>query len=461
MKQIVTFIFLVSVIAVLAVVCYVFPQPKCEVGSLTLRFPQLSDVLRPAADSKISADSVVMAVEQSLTMTVKLDSAEQARQDSILFYKKFFTENPARIYCPNDDPKFFFRLFAALDEAHSNPLHIIHYGDSQIEGDRISGTLRRRLQKMFGGGGPGLVPLQQPIPRASLSQSISDSVAMKYAGGMIGPRGKHNHYGAMAQMCRISNDTTTFRLTQYHSKSIERVKVFVGNVDSTLNLVVNGNKKSIGRSPKIKTLTWSFHAKTNSVRIALNGAADIYGIALDGGNGVSLTNIPMRGSEGTFFTRIDSYEMKQMLKELDTRLIIMEFGGNALPMLNDSIGVGKYCKFFGMQIDYMKSVCPVADIMVIGPADMSIKIDGVLQTYPLLPYLVECMKQVCMEKNAAFWNMYEVMGGRNSMPAWVAHQPIWAAPDYIHFSSRGADRISDLLWQSLMNYYNYYKLVNN
>jgi hypothetical protein len=114
-----------------------------------------------------------------------------------------------------------------------------------------------------------------------------------------------------------------------------------------------------------------------------------------------------------------------------------------------------------MQIDYMKSVCPEADIMVIGPADMSIKIDGVLQTYPLLPLLVENMKQVCMKKNAAFWNMYEVMGGRNSMPAWVAHQPIWAAPDYIHFSSRGADRISDLLWQSLMNYYNYYKLVNN
>ncbi|MBP5420282.1 MAG: hypothetical protein J6Y72_10780 [Bacteroidales bacterium] len=120
MKQIVTFIFLVSVIAVLAVVCYVFPQPKCEVGSLTLRFPQHSDVLRPAADSKISADSVVMAVEQSLTMTVKLDSAEQARQDSILFYKKFFTENAARIYCPNDDPKFFFRLFATSLQRTTN-----------------------------------------------------------------------------------------------------------------------------------------------------------------------------------------------------------------------------------------------------------------------------------------------------------------------------------------------------
>ncbi|MBP5420280.1 MAG: hypothetical protein J6Y72_10770 [Bacteroidales bacterium] len=461
MKQIITLIFIVAIFSILAIVCCVFPQPKFEFCSLTLRFPKLSEVLQSSTENAISADSVVMAVEQSLSVTAVVDSAELARQDSLKFYKTFFTENPARIYCPKDDPKFFFRLFAALDEAHSNPLHIIHYGDSQIEGDRISGTLRRRLQKMFGGGGPGLVPLQQPIPRASISQSISDSVSMKYAGGMIGSRGQHNRYGAMAQMCHIVRDTLTFSLTQYHSKSIQRVKLFVGAIDSAFSASTNGVRKNLGKTHKIHTLTWQLPKSTNNIRMALRGTADIYGIALDGGNGVSLTNIPMRGSDGTFFSRIDGHEMKQMLRELDTRFIIMEFGGNALPMLKDSSSVRKYSKFFGLQIDHMKTACPESDIMVIGPADMSIKIDGVLQTYPLLPYLVECMKGVCMEKNAAFWNMYEVMGGRNSMPAWVAHQPIWAAPDYIHFSSRGAERISDLLWQSLMNYYNYYKLVNN
>ena len=278
---------------------------------------------------------------------------------------------------------------------------------------------------------------------------------------MIGPRGNHNRYGAMAQMCRIGNDTLTFQLTEYQTKSIKRVKIFVGEVAEQFWCTMNGSSRIVKPSKKVQSLTWQLPKEIKNVKMHLSGEADVYGIAVDGGEGVSLTNIPMRGSDGTFFTRIDVQAMKQMLHDLDTRFIIMEFGGNALPALRDSTGIEKYSKFFGLQIDRMKSVCPEAVIMVIGPADMSIKINGVLQTYPLLPYLVDCMKDTCMARNVAFWNMYEVMGGRNSMPAWVAHQPIWAASDYIHFSQRGAERISDLLWQSLMNYYNYYKLINN
>ena len=70
------------------------------------------------------------------------------------------------------------------------------------------------------------------------------------------------------------------------------------------------------------------------------------------------------------------------------------------------------------------------------------------------------MREVTLEGGAAFWNMYEVMGGRNSMPVWVDNKPAWAAPDYIHFTSKGAARIADVLWQTLMMYYDYKSLKN-
>ena len=71
--------------------------------------------------------------------------------------------------------------------------------------------------------------------------------------------------------------------------------------------------------------------------------------------------------------------------------------------------------------------------------------------------MAQAMKEAALENGAAFWNMYEVMGGRNSMIQWVSHKPAWAASDYIHFLPSGAKRISDLFTQSFLHYYEYYK----
>jgi hypothetical protein len=65
------------------------------------------------------------------------------------------------------------------------------------------------------------------------------------------------------------------------------------------------------------------------------------------------------------------------------------------------------------------------------------------------------MREETTAHDAAYWDMYGVMGGYNSMIAWVGHQPQWAAPDYIHFTVKGADRIANVLWQTIMIYYDY------
>lgn len=104
---------------------------------------------------------------------------------------------------------------------------------------------------------------------------------------------------------------------------------------------------------------------------------------------------------------------------------------------------------------------PKAKVMVIGPADMSVKVDGEFKTHHLLPYLVEQMKKSVTESGAAFWDMFSVMGGNESMMAWVNHRPAWAAPDYIHFTKRGSERISQVLVESLMVYYSYRSFLSS
>lgn len=449
-------LFILSVFALLALICVFFPQPSFKVAHVSLRFPSMDDMLSvDHEDSVVSAEEMLLAAETTLSMQV-VDSAEQARTDSLAFYNRFFESSPTRICCPGNDPKFLFDLFDAFDNAKTAAVHVMHYGDSQIEGDRITGYLRSMLQDKFGGGGPGLLPLRQPVSSMNVQQTLSDSVTMYYAGGMMGKRAPHKRYGAMAQVAQVSTrDTLIFTAKSRRGKDFRRITMFASGLDSVLSITIGGESFDFSSSQDLQSATFDLGKRRNSVSVSLCGHGEVYGLYIADPDGVSVTNLPLRGSDGTFFSRIEPQTMKSMLRQLNTRMVIMEFGGNALPMISDSASVDRWCNFFKGQIGYLRRMLPQATVLVIGPADMSIKTNGVFHTHPMLPYLVDRMRFASTEAGAAFWDMYSVMGGEGSMIAWVGHKPSWAAPDYIHFTKRGADRISEVLWESLMVYYNY------
>lgn len=458
MKLYKSLLFILSVVALLALLCAVFPQPSLRLCGIDLHFPSLDKIIRPSAEKKVTADELINAVEHEFVLTI--DSVAQAHQDSLNYYNKFFAESPVRICCPDNNPEYLFPLFDALDNAGEKGVHVMHYGDSQIEGDRISGYLRAELQKRFGGFGPGLLPLLQPISSMAVRQTLSDSVAMYYAAGMMGSRAPHKRYGAMAQVAQlVSKDTLKCSIHSYKGKDIQNVTLFVGNVDSLLRVSVNGVYKTFNAANGMQTMSVGLSKRVSDVSMTFAGSGEVYGINIAGTTGVSVTNVPLRGSDGTFFSRIDPDAMKRMLLMLNTRLLIMEFGGNALPAIKDSASVDRWCNSFRNQVAYMQKMLPQATILVIGPADMSVKVDGEFKTHELLPYLVGQMKKSVTGSGAAFWDMFSVMGGSESMVAWVAHKPTWAAPDYIHFTKKGADRISQVLVETLMTYYNYRKFI--
>jgi hypothetical protein len=57
----------------------------------------------------------------------------------------------------------FFNSLANISNEDKS-IRILHYGDSQIEGDRISDYLRLKLQGEFGGEGPGLISFMPVAP---------------------------------------------------------------------------------------------------------------------------------------------------------------------------------------------------------------------------------------------------------------------------------------------------------
>jgi hypothetical protein len=467
-------IFIFSVIALLALLCGFFPEDGVNFFGRRLFFPTLEEVM--VREKSSSSVEKMQELEEGLRMKQVADSLQNvqtsAHNDSINFYKNIFATHPARFYLPNNDLSFFNSIFAALQNcAHdSNIVHILHYGDSQIEEDRITGYFRQQLQERFGGIGAGFLPLVQPIPSSAIGQSASENIERFIIAGMHRNSAGHNRYGILGQMARVSGSgTASFTARNYertfeNTKRWSQVRLFINSNSSKFSATLSGKNykktESIDSERKTPTvLTWKLNDSVKNVNINFSGSAEISGVALESDFGVMVDNIPIRGSTGTHFTSIDTTAFAFALRKLNVELIFLEYGGNMMTGIKSERQIEKYMENLAKQIYHFQTIKPDAKIVLIGPADMATKVRGKLQTYPLLPELVEAMKKMANDNGAAFWDMYSVMGGYNSMLDWVSAKPSLASPDYIHFTPRGANRISEVLLETFMNYYEYYQLT--
>ncbi len=440
-------VFIAGVLSLLGLLWLVTPADGVNLGPLNLRFASYQRTLRDAHEQKVDVDSVLMAVESRFKMEA----------DTLSYYRRFFYENPDRIFLPGDDYHFFDPVFRQMEGATDHLVRVVHYGDSQIELDRISQDLREALQERFGGSGTGLFPALGNVPSASISKAASGSFTQyTMYGDSTTQRAGHNRYGILAQVVQLTGSGTGV-------KTFESVSVLYGKGE---NLVVKAASGTDKPEPEVRKgdsgttlLTWRFSQPVEKAILTFQGNAELYGIGADGNAGVAVDNVPLRGCSGTIFTRISKPLMTDSFALTDTRLIIiLQFGGNMMPMIRGAKQIEPYQEQIAKQIAYFHEVAPQAKILFIGPSDMGKSVNGRVVTWPHLPELVDSLKATALRNDAAYWDLYRMMGGENSMAQWVRHSPPYAGPDYIHFTPAGAQKVGDALSRSFLTYYDFYTL---
>jgi len=209
-------------------------------------------------------------------------------------------------------------------------------------------------------------------------------------------------------------------------------------------------------SRQLNTISWDIDGTLDEITVSFKGedSPDIYGIALDDHSGVAVDNIPLRGSSGVDFTKTDLPFLRSMYQRINTKLIILQFGVNLVPYI--TVDYSYYEKQFYKQLKTLKSLRPDICIIVIGVSDMSRKQNGKYVSYPNIVNIREAQKNAAFKADCAFWDMYEAMGGENSMPAWVNTNPALARTDFTHFTWKGSVVISKMFYEALMNDYNEY-----
>ncbi len=439
-------------------------------GNTMLRYPT-PDILGMLFKSKEKENNKLNELIKETNTIVDEKTDKLATNDTIAndSLHKLETNVEGKIYYPGNRIDYIKRL---KNKLRQGVCQIVHYGDSQIEGDRITGYVRNRLQLAFNGGGPGFFPIKVVYNQNSIDITTSGNW-VRYAFFDRKQRRKvgHDMYGLLATSSRFTNyakDTTglpvskaTFtikpsaksyaRLQHYtkfglhYGNAMGKVKIKVyenGNIIKTDSLISDGKYHNY-------KLNFATTPKELKIELEARVSPDFYGVTLDADTGVRMDNVAMRGEAGRIFTRMNYENYRQMSVDRQPDLFIFQYGGNTIPYMKTDQQLREYVEGLIFNMKWVKRANPNAMFMLLGPGDMTTSRNGQRLTYPFLPKLNDLMKEECMKNDVAYFSMYEAMGGENSMISWVKQG--MAASDYVHFSPKGTKLISEVFYQCLHN----------
>jgi alginate O-acetyltransferase complex protein AlgI len=346
-------------------------------------------------------------------------------------------------------------------------LRIMYYGDSQIEGDRITSYLRQTLRKKISGTGPGLFLPLMPIMYTKTIWLKSSSNWKKYnylsyKSGEI----THMELGPFMAICRFlpegeKSDVPVKAFVKIRASNIadsassvyDYLRIFYGKTSGIVKVSV----KSDDREVLADTLKRG--NGFNEIACVLNGgkeiliefigivSPDIYGISIESRTGLIIDNIPQRGSAGLEFTMVNRKNLTESYKILAPDLFILHYGLNIVRNVRDDYSY--YQKGLGRQLALLKEISPETRILVVSVTDMAYKEGDSLKSYRNIPAIIEAQKRATKEAGVIFWDSYNAMGGESSIIKWAEKKPALAQKDFVHFTYPGADTLSKILANAL------------
>lgn len=352
----------------------------------------------------------------------------------------------------------FYEALYKLEHNPENKVRIAYYGDSMIDGDFITQDIREDFQSEFGGKGIGFVPLtsESASSRASIIHRFSDNWKIQ---SLVNTQKPDKPFGISGyvffQKDSAENTYVSYKASGYkkHIGQLNNPVLFYGKSSNKTGKV----NESILSPTKILNRHHFNSSSLNELKINFTGTEGIpfYGVNFDDGKGVHVDNFSSRGNSGLPITLFNKELMNIFDKELNYNLIVLHFGANVLNSKQKNYDW--YQRFMLKTVGHLKECFPNAAILIISTADKSSKIDSKMQTDPVVLNLIEAQRNYAIETSSSFLNLYELMGGENSMVDWVEKEPKMATKDYTHFNVKGSEKVAGLIYEQLMDGYKLFK----
>jgi lysophospholipase L1-like esterase len=142
---------------------------------------------------------------------------------------------------------------------------------------------------------------------------------------------------------------------------------------------------------------------------------------------------------------LNSKDLRNDLANLKPHLIIVTLGTNdAFAQVSYEIAKSRLRRL----VDIMKSSSPNSSILFTIPSDCFYKGN---ETNPYISNIRNAIIDYCNLDNCVYWDLYSIMGGKNSMKKWL-NQGLTHA-DGVHFTNVGYLYQGDLIYSALMKGY--------
>lgn len=374
-------------------------------------------------------------------------------QDFLLYHKgDYITGFQADTTSPSM-ANFFMKLYENKTGKRKRKIRIAYFGDSMIEGDLMSSTFRDSMQKIFGGSGVGFVPLRSIVSslRMTARTTTSGEWTELHFKNSNAPNLFLSGYSFKSQQagftCRnnVINDSIYLMekslLCGYGADNFQiryngiSIPVFPTAAFNRIPLSKDGNQ----------SLTMGFPASNTP----------IYGVSFESESGVIVDNFSFRGITGIEFNLMSPDFLKAIQQVNHYDLIILQYGVNLLFRPNET-NFRSYQKSFAKVVDKFKTGFSDADILIISAADRAFRYGQEYKTAVGLDSLIYNQAELAFNSKSAFFNLYETMGGENSIVSWAKMTPPQANKDYVHPNHRGAAILGSRLFQSFHREYKKY-----
>ncbi len=349
-------------------------------------------------------------------------------------------------------------FYAALSRAERGEAtaRILHYGDSHVAADLLTGALRRDLQRCFGDGGAGFVLAGKPYsyyarPGVTMQASggwradgLSDSSLI--ADGRFGLAGIGFTAADVGESFKVTAPSSRFEVYLLKQPGGGAVTIFLDGIARVRDLSLAA-PRSEAAYVRVSATTEALH--TIEVKITKPGAARALGVDVERDEaGVIYDALGINGARMLRMLEWDWRILSSNLRRSDPDLIILAYGSNEAG--DADLNTEEYGERLSALLAQLGEAVPDASLLVIAPPDRAVKVGNRWQTISRLPALVDAQRRAAMKAGAAFFDLFRAMGGGGSIARWAAmHEPL-AQHDHVHLTATGYRLVAGWLYEALM-----------
>jgi len=335
-----------------------------------------------------------------------------------------------------------------LKKGGKRKIRIAWFGDSMIEGDLVTQTIRQLLQNYFGGQeGVGFISIKSlsDLQRTTTyvksdenwsKKGFADKSHEVYLSG----QSYTSHYGELTIKDLSAKDT----------HQILEKRLICGPSDSTVDISVNNHRENIRRTNTHFESILLDQSKNKSIQIKWNKVQkSIYGISFEPEYGVIVDNFSYRGITGVELKMVEDDLLAALNQGTYYDLIVFQYGVNLMFRPKDQ-DYHYYEQLMGPVLSKFKQKMPNTDLLLVSCSDRAFLYNSEWKTAIGIDSLIKTQAQLALDHQMAFFNLYQSMGGEGTIVKWANSNPRWANKDYIHPNHQGAEVIGKIIADALI-----------